>query len=641
MHGPQLGGRTTRRPRPRPRPRVRGAADEPLRDAGPRRGGGGVPAGERAARAPRAPGEPFRPCAISPRSARRTPRVRRRARCAPGGAGTTTDADGPTRAARSQPARPPRRSSRRAPVPRRRPGPPRAAGATASSSTSQADPERRGGHGRVQGPGRSGARRCSRASPTSISSARSAPRRVSRCRSRRRSIVAPVATSSRSPGSGWTRRLRLRRRRGLGRGHPRRERRGLAAPPVPATGPRRRRRGSTRRDDDCSVGRSALPIAIAPMAAHGAGPPRRRGGDRARRGRRRRAVHPLDDVVAARSRRSPRRRRTARRWFQLYVQADPGRHATLVERAAAAGYGAIVLTVDLPVLGYRERDRRCGFELPAARQLRTPTEPDPIGRRRRGGCRPARASQARRLTWDDLATIRRWSTLPLVLKGILTAEDARLAVEHGVDGDRREQPRRPAARSRRWPRSTCWPSRRGRRRPGGVWVDGGVRRGLDIAIALALGARGVLVGRPICGRWRPAARPASSGRSRSCARSSRSRWRSSGRRARPRSRQPSSCRATRAANGLTGRARAAGCAPGSVPSHAMTVQLPPVDPALVEAGGGASTSRRPTARHAELAAQIDRANELYHVRGRAGDQRRRVRPAVPASSSRSRPPIPS
>src|SRR6185437_13015943 len=71
------------------------------------------------------------------------------------------------------------------------------------------------------------------------------------------------------------------------------------------------------------------------------------------------------------------------------------------------------------------------------------------------------------LSWDDLATIRGWSSLPLLVKGVMTGEDARLAAEHGVEG-----------------RSE-------------VWVDGGVRRGLDLAIARALGARGVLIGRPV------------------------------------------------------------------------------------------------------------------------------------------------
>jgi len=182
------------------------------------------------------------------------------------------------------------------------------------------------------------------------------------------------------------------------------------------------------------------------------------------------------------------------RWFQLYVQADRGVSRSLAERAAAAGFGAIVLTADLPVLGYRERDRRSGFELPplgnftdvaATHGSHGPGSPDDLA-----------GQLATTLTWSELAAIRSWSSLPLVLKGILTAEDARQAVDHGVDAivvsnhggrqlDRVEATVDVLAE--------VVDAVAGRTE---VWVDGGVRRGLDIAIALALGARGVLLGRP-------------------------------------------------------------------------------------------------------------------------------------------------
>jgi 4-hydroxymandelate oxidase len=175
------------------------------------------------------------------------------------------------------------------------------------------------------------------------------------------------------------------------------------------------------------------------------------------------------------------------RWFQLYTQADPGRSRALVERAVGSGYSAIVLTVDLPVLGYRQRDRRNAFDIGLVRLGNF--DEDEIG--------PTHKEPALTLTWDDLAEIRSWSSLPLVLKGILTGEDARLAVEHGADGivvsnhggrqlDRVSAPVDVL--------EEVVDAVDGRAE---VWVDGGVRRGLDIAIALALGARGVLVGRPI------------------------------------------------------------------------------------------------------------------------------------------------
>jgi 4-hydroxymandelate oxidase len=184
------------------------------------------------------------------------------------------------------------------------------------------------------------------------------------------------------------------------------------------------------------------------------------------------------------------------RWFQLYLQGDLAISRSLVERAAEAGFGAIVLTVDLPVLGYRERDMRSGFGLPALGNFAAHPPAH------RAGLRNIIEGDDGRLpfatpTWDDIATIRSWSNLPLVLKGILTAEDARLAVEHGVDGiivsnhGARQLDRSPAPID---VLAEVVAAIGGRTE---VWVDGGVRRGLDIAIAVALGARGVLLGKPV------------------------------------------------------------------------------------------------------------------------------------------------
>jgi 4-hydroxymandelate oxidase len=182
------------------------------------------------------------------------------------------------------------------------------------------------------------------------------------------------------------------------------------------------------------------------------------------------------------------------RWFQLYSQLEPSRTRELVERATAAGYRAIILTVDLPRLGYRERDRRSGFALP---RLGNFVEEGPTHRPMTtvdidGG--PLALST---LTWDDLAQIRSWSDLPLVLKGILTAEDAHLAVEHGADAivvsnHGARQLDRVGATAERLPEVLDAVGGRTE-----VWVDGGIRRGLDVATAVALGARGVLAGRPM------------------------------------------------------------------------------------------------------------------------------------------------
>jgi len=186
------------------------------------------------------------------------------------------------------------------------------------------------------------------------------------------------------------------------------------------------------------------------------------------------------------------------RWFQLYAQADPGRTQELVQRAAAAGYRAIVLTVDLPVLGYRERDRRSGFDLVGPHGNFAALD----ALASHGGGIHADESAALKqiltgLSWDDLDTIRSWSSLPLVLKGIVTAEDARLAVEQGADAivisnhGARQLDRVQAPIDVLEGIVTAVDGRTE------VWVDGGVRRGLDLAIARALGARGVLVGKPI------------------------------------------------------------------------------------------------------------------------------------------------
>ena len=180
----------------------------------------------------------------------------------------------------------------------------------------------------------------------------------------------------------------------------------------------------------------------------------------------------------------------AARWFQLYVIRDLGYSRTLVDRAAAAGYTAIVLTVDLPVLGFRERDRRSGFALPAMPHMdeaddAPPTRYGALEHQRGGG-----------LTWESIAEIRSWSSLPLVLKGILSPADARLAAEAGVAGivvstHGGRQLDRSITSADALPGIVDAVEGRCE-----VWADGGIRRGLDVVAALALGATGVLVGRP-------------------------------------------------------------------------------------------------------------------------------------------------
>ncbi|HYH92074.1 MAG TPA: alpha-hydroxy acid oxidase [Candidatus Saccharimonadales bacterium] len=243
-----------------------------------------------------------------------------------------------------------------------------------------------------------------------------------------------------------------------------------------------------------------LPVAIAPMAAHGLGHP-----DAESASVRAAAASGVPFTLSTMSTRSIEEvadaAPDATRWFQLYTQADPARTRELVQRAEAAGYGAIILTVDLPLLGYRVRDRRSGFDLvgPHGNFAELAT-----GATHAGGLHATVEGFAvleqqilTGLSWDDLATIRSWSSLPFVLKGILTAEDARLAVEHGVDAivvsnhGARQLDRVSATAD---VLDEVVSAVDGRTE---VWVDGGIRRGLDVAMALALGARGVLVGRPM------------------------------------------------------------------------------------------------------------------------------------------------
>ncbi|HLY14315.1 MAG TPA: alpha-hydroxy acid oxidase, partial [Candidatus Limnocylindrales bacterium] len=175
------------------------------------------------------------------------------------------------------------------------------------------------------------------------------------------------------------------------------------------------------------------------------------------------------------------------RWFQLYVQKDRGRTEAMVHRAAAAGYGAILLTVDLPTAGYREREIR---------------EPLTDGGRlpNIGAAEAYRGSIIelidQTLTWPDVAWVRSLSDLPLVIKGILDPADAAQAVKHGAAGvvvsnhGGRQLDRAPATIDAL---ERVVDAVAGRAE---VYLDGGVRRGTDIVTALALGARAVFIGRP-------------------------------------------------------------------------------------------------------------------------------------------------
>jgi len=222
----------------------------------------------------------------------------------------------------------------------------------------------------------------------------------------------------------------------------------------------------------------ALPVLIAPTAFHSLAHPE---GECATA----RAAGRVGTVLVASSSSNCSLEEIARAagaplWFQLYI-FNRQNAEELVGRAEDAGYRALVLTVDSPRWGHKERALRSGFRTPVKGNMT-----DQVA-----------AKDTIVVTWADLDWLKSLSSLPILLKGILTAEDALLAVEHGVDG--------------------IVVSNHGGRQLDGVpatievlpeiieavngrcevYIDGGIRRGTDILKALALGARAVLVGRPL------------------------------------------------------------------------------------------------------------------------------------------------
>lgn len=186
----------------------------------------------------------------------------------------------------------------------------------------------------------------------------------------------------------------------------------------------------------------------------------------------------------------------APQWFQLYLQPERAATLRLVRRAEAAGYRALVLTVDAPINGIRNREMRAGFALPPeVRAVNLDGEMPSLPPA--GGHPIFDRLLASAPTWDDLAWLRAATPLPILVKGILHPDDAALALDHGADGiivsnhGGRTLDTAPAALAA-LPRIA---GRIGGRAP--ILLDGGIRRGTDIVKALALGATAVMVGRPV------------------------------------------------------------------------------------------------------------------------------------------------
>jgi isopentenyl diphosphate isomerase/L-lactate dehydrogenase-like FMN-dependent dehydrogenase len=182
----------------------------------------------------------------------------------------------------------------------------------------------------------------------------------------------------------------------------------------------------------------------------------------------------------------------APRWLQLYVLTDKQRTLEHITEARESGYEAIVLTVDTPYLGRRERDLRLGFELP-------PDLPLPYLKGKDPSVAMTFLEQqvhiSPSLTWRDLDWIASESRMPVILKGIVTREDGALAIEHGAaaiivsNHGGRQLDGAPATLDAL---PEVVEAVAGRCE---VYVDGGIRRGADVLKALALGAQAALVGR--------------------------------------------------------------------------------------------------------------------------------------------------
>ncbi|MEM8607444.1 MAG: alpha-hydroxy acid oxidase [Myxococcota bacterium] len=200
----------------------------------------------------------------------------------------------------------------------------------------------------------------------------------------------------------------------------------------------------------------------------------------------------VEDVVAAAERDI---------WFQLYVYKDRGATEALVERVHAAGCKALVLTVDAPLLGRREQDIRTGFALPESMGIENMLAEGYARVDAADGDSGLAAYFAElldpSLSWKDLDWLRTISPMPVIVKGVVRPDDARRAVDHGTNG-------------------IVVSNHGGRQLDTSVatiealppiadevgdetllLLDGGIRRGTDVMKALALGARAVLIGRPV------------------------------------------------------------------------------------------------------------------------------------------------
>jgi 4-hydroxymandelate oxidase len=185
-------------------------------------------------------------------------------------------------------------------------------------------------------------------------------------------------------------------------------------------------------------------------------------------------------------------------WMQIYIAQDRGFTRALAQRAQAAGCSALMVTVDTPVWGVRERDVHNGFRVPDGMRMENLERPGmPTGHTGRGIGESLGWTIDASLTWKDLEMLREAVQLPVLVKGVLRGDDAVKAIEHGAAGvvvsnHGGRQLDGAIATATALPEVVQAVAGRVP-----VIVDGGVRRGTDILRALALGAAAVQVGRPV------------------------------------------------------------------------------------------------------------------------------------------------
>jgi 4-hydroxymandelate oxidase len=185
-------------------------------------------------------------------------------------------------------------------------------------------------------------------------------------------------------------------------------------------------------------------------------------------------------------------------WMQIYMSQDRGFTRALAQRAQAAGCRALMLTVDTPVWGVRERDIRNHFRVPEGMRMANLERPGmPTGHAGRGIGEALGWTIDAGLTWRDLEMLRSAVDVPILVKGVLRGDDACRAIDHGAAG---VVVSNHGGRQLDGALPTAWAlpevvAAVAARVP--VIVDGGIRRGIDILRAIALGAAAVQVGRPV------------------------------------------------------------------------------------------------------------------------------------------------